>query len=126
MSGLIRIGPAAYELDFSCVDRGAGEILAVGAGTDVNNRRVHAFVQAFVGEPYVGIEVGEGDERVLFEPRLDVPLLFTFHQDILRFENVDFVTNLDVENSTYTPAGMGSVVINCVSFETVLPPAAQS
>lgn len=121
-SGLIRIGPAAYELVFSCVDRGAGEILAVGVGTDINGKRVHAFVQAFVGEPYVGVEVGEGEEKVLFEPRLDVPLLFTFHQDILRFETVDFVTDLDVDNATFTPAGMGSLVVNCASFETSLPP----
>ena len=83
--GLVRVGPSAYDLVFTCVDGGAGEILAVGVGRDINNKPVEAFVQAFVGEPYVGLKVGDEGEEVLFEPRLGVLLDFTFGHDIVRF-----------------------------------------
>ena len=119
--GLIRIGPSAYDLTFNCVDQGANEVLAVGVGTDANGKNVHAFVQAFVGESYVGVEVGDDISSMLFEPRLEVPLEFTFQHDILRFDTVEFVTDLDVDTATYTPAGTGSVVIECNSYETELP-----
>ncbi len=119
--GLVRVGPAAYDLVFTCVDGGAGEILAAGVGRDVNNKPVHAFVQAYVGEPYVGLEVGEEGEEVLFEPRLGVLLDFTFEHDIIRFDNVDFVTELNIETGEYTPAGIGSVVVECRSYETKIP-----
>ncbi|MDE0701014.1 MAG: hypothetical protein F4Y27_00600 [Acidimicrobiaceae bacterium] len=119
--GLVRVGPSAYDLVFSCVDGGAGEILAAGVGRDVNNKPVHAFVQAYVGEPYIGLEVGEEGEEVLFEPRLGVLLDFTFEHDIIRFDNVDFVTELNIETGEYTPAGIGSVVVECRSYETEIP-----
>ena len=119
--GLVRVGPSAYDLVFTCVDGGAGEILAAGVGRDVNNKPVHAFVQAFVGEPYVGLEVGNPGEEVLFEPRLGVLLEFTFQHDIVRFDNVDFITGLDIETGEYTPAGIGSVVVECRSYETEIP-----
>ena len=119
--GLVRVGPSAYDLVFTCVDGGAGEILAVGVGRDVNNKPVHAFVQAFVGEPYVGLKVGDEGEEVLFEPRLGVLLDFTFGHDIVRFDNVDFVTDLNIDTGEYTPAGIGSVVVECRSYEAELP-----
>ncbi|MCQ3808479.1 MAG: hypothetical protein OXB92_04220 [Acidimicrobiaceae bacterium] len=119
--GLVRIGPSAYNLVFTCVDRGAGEILAVGVGRDVNNKPVEAFVQAFVAEPYIGVEVGDPDETVRFEPRLGALLDFTFDHDIVRFDEVDFVTDLDIETGDFTPAGIGSVVVECRSYETEIP-----
>ena len=119
--GLVRVGPVAYDLVFSCVDGGEGEILAAGVGRDVNNKPVHAFVQAYVGEPYVGLEVGEEGEEVLFEPRLGALLDFTFDHDVIRFDNVDFVAELDIETGEYTPAGIGSVVVECRSYTTKIP-----
>lgn len=119
--GIVRIGPSAYDLVFTCVDGGAGEILAVGVGRDVNNKPVQAFVQAFLAEPYIGLEVGEQVEKVRFEPRLGVPLGFTFNHDIVRFDNVDFVTDLNIDTGEFTPAGIGSVVVECRSYETEIP-----
>ncbi len=119
--GLVRIGPSAYDLVFTCVDGGAGEILAVGVGRDINDKPVQAFVQAFVAEPYVGVEVGEQDDNVRFEPRLGGLLDFTFDHDIVRFDNVDFVSDLNIETGAFTPAGIGSVVVECRSYETELP-----
>lgn len=119
--GLVRIGPSAYDLVFSCVDRGAGEVLAVGIGRDINNKPVEAFVQAFLAEPYIGLLVGDGDEQVLFEPRLGAPLVFTFEGDIVRFDTVDFVSDLDLNSGEFTPAGIGSVVVECRSYERAVP-----
>lgn len=119
--GLVRIGPAAYDLVFSCVDRGAGEVLAVGIGRDINDKPVEAFVQAFVAEPYIGVLVGGAGEQVLFEPRLGVPLDFSFEYDIVRFDSVDFVSDLDLNSGEFTPAGIGSVVVECRSYERTVP-----
>lgn len=122
--GLVRVGPSAYDLVITCVDRGAGEILAAGIGRDVNQKPVQAFVQAFVGAPYVGVQVGDESEQVLFEPRLGVLLESAFQHDIVRFDKVDFVTDLNIDTSEYTPAGIGSVVVECRSYETELPDGA--
>ena len=51
-------------------------------------------------------------------------LNFTFDHDIVRFDNVDFVTDLNVETGEFTPAGIGSVVVECRSYETELPAGA--
>ncbi len=119
--GLVRVGPSVYDLVFACVDSGAGELLAVGVGRDQNDKPVRAFVRAHVAEPYIGVEVGEEGEEVLFEPRLGVLLDFTFQHDIVRFDDVDFVAGLNIDNGEHTPAGMGSVVVECRSYETGLP-----
>lgn len=121
--GLVRIGPSAYDLTFTCIAPGAGEILAVGLGTDVNGRRVESYVQAYVGEPFVGVVVGEGDNAVRFEPRIDRRLEFDLVDDVLRFDDVDFVSDLDLETGEFTPAGVGSVVVECRSYEEELPPS---
>ena len=120
--GLIRIGPAAYDLDFTCIAQGAGEVLAVGFGTDVNGKRVEAWVQAFLSDPYVDLKVGEGDEEVVFQPRLEGVLEFDLVDDVLRFPVVDFVTDLDLETGEFTPAGVGSVVVECRIYDDELPP----
>lgn len=127
--GLIRIGPSAYDLTFTCFETAASgdsseDILAVGVGRDVNNKRVQAFVQASVSEPYIGVsvgEAGEAGEAVRFEPRLGAPLEFTFDHNVVRFAEVDFVTDLDIETGQFTPAGTGSVVIECRSYATGTP-----
>ncbi|NIV55700.1 MAG: hypothetical protein GWN48_09095 [Actinobacteria bacterium] len=121
-AGLIRIGPASYDLDVTCIAPGAGELLAVGVGRDVNDKPVEAFVQAFLGEPYVGLRVGTGQEEVLFESRLEGVLEFSIADDVLRFPEVDFVTDLDLVSGEFTPAGLGSVVIECRAYEDELPP----
>ena len=121
--GLVRIGPSAYDLTFTCIAPGAGEILAVGVGTDINGRRVESYVQAYVGEPFVGVVVGEGAEAVRFEPRIDRRLDFDLVDDVLRFDDVDFVSDLDLQTGAFTPAGVGSVVVECRSYEDELPPS---
>ena len=120
-SAVIEIGPALYELDAVCAAGGAGEVEVAVVGTDVNGRRVVGLVRAFLGEPYVGIQVGEGDEAVLFEPRLEGVLPFEVEGAAVSFPEVDFVTGLDLETGEFVPAGLGTVTVECLEFERELP-----
>ncbi|MEQ8843184.1 MAG: hypothetical protein RIB98_19580 [Acidimicrobiales bacterium] len=117
----IEIGPATYELDALCAAGGAGEVEVAVEGVDVNGRRVIGLIRAYLGEPYIGLQVGEGANAVLFEPRLEGVLPFELVDDVLEFEEVDFVTALDLETGEFTPAGLGTVVVECRSFVRELP-----
>lgn len=121
---VVRIGPARYDLAAICAAPGAGEVQVALSGTDVNGRPVAGYVQAFLGEPYIGMQVGEGDRAVLFESRLDDALTFEFANDILTFPEVHFVSGLDLETAEFTPAGVGSVAVECDDYERELPPSA--
>lgn len=123
-SAVVRIGPARYDLSALCAAPGAGEVQVALSGTDVNGRVVAGYVQAFLGEPYIGMQVGEGDRAVLFESRLDESLTFEFANDILTFPEVHFVSGLDLDTAEFTPAGVGSVAVECAEYERELPPSA--
>jgi hypothetical protein len=123
-AAVVRIGPARYDLEARCAAPGAGEVQVALTGTDVNGLPVVGYVQAFLGEPYVGMQVGEGREAVLYESRLDEVLDFELANDILTFAEVDFVSGLDLESGAFTPAGIGSVAVECRGYERELPPTA--
>lgn len=121
-SAVIEIGPAVYELDAVCASGGASEIRVAVSGDDVNGRRVVGLVHAFEAEPYVGLRVGEGEAAVLFESRFDRGLLeFELVDDVLVFDDVDFVSGLDLETGEFVPAGLGSVSVECRGFVRELP-----
>ena len=120
-TAVIEIGPAIYELDAICAAGGAGEVEVALAGEDVNGRRVVGLVRAFLGEPYVGLQVGEAANAVLFEPRLEGVLPVEFVDDVLEFSEVDFVTELDLSTGEFVPAGIGTVAVECRGYERVLP-----
>ncbi|MDW3220188.1 MAG: hypothetical protein R8F63_16370 [Acidimicrobiales bacterium] len=121
-SALVRIGPARYEFDAVCAAGGAGEIEVAVTGEDVNGLPVIGYVRAFLGEPYVSLQVGVGADAVLFEPRLEGTLPFELTDDGVTFPEVDFVTDLDLETGEFTPAGIGAVDVACVDFVRTLPP----
>ena len=120
-SAIIEIGPARYELDAVCAAGGAGEVEVAVNGLDVNGFRVVGLIRAFLGEPYIGLQVGEDDEAVLFEPRLEGVLPFELVDDVLEFPQVDFVTELDLATGEFVPAGIGSVTVECLAFARELP-----
>ena len=91
-------------------------------GADVNGLPVVGYVRAFLGAPYVALQVGEGPEAVLFEPRLEGTLPFDLTDVGVTFEEVDFVTELDLESGEFTPAGIGSVYVACLDYVRALPP----
>ena len=120
-AAVIEIGPARYDLEAVCAAGGAGEVEVALAGVDVNGLRVVGLVRAFVGEPYIGLQVGEGDDAVLFEPRLEGVLPFELEDGVLDFPEVDFVTELDLTTGEFVPAGLGSITVECNSFVRELP-----
>lgn len=121
--GLVEVGDAQYSLAFDCHAPGAGEILAVGLGTDPGSGdRIEVYLQAFLAEPYLGIRVEKPDATtLLYEAALDRPLEFVLENDVLRADGVELVTDLDLEARTGTPAGPGSIVIECREYLTDLP-----
>lgn len=121
-SAVIRIGPARYELDAICAAGGAGEVEVSVAGTDVNGLPVVGYVRAFLGEPYVSLQVGTGAGAKLFEPRLEGTLPFELTDRGVTFAEVDFVTGLDLETGDFTPAGIGAVDVVCEDYVRSLPP----
>lgn len=120
-SAVVEIGPARYELDAVCAAGGAGEVEVAVEGVDVNGLRVVGLIRAFLGEPYIGMQVGEGDDAVLFEPRLEGVISFELVDDMLEFPEVDFVTELDLATGDFVPAGIGSVAVECLDFVRELP-----
>ncbi len=120
-SAVIEIGPAVYELDAVCVAGGASEVDVAVNGLDVNGKPVIGLVRAFEAEPYIGLRVGDDDEAVLFEPRLGGVLAFELVDGVLEFPEVDFVSELELATGSFVPAGLGSVTVECRSFERELP-----
>lgn len=119
----ILIGPARYDLTAVCASGGAGEVEVSLVGVDVNGLPVVGYVRAFLREPYVSLQVGEGETAVLFEPRLEGVLPFELTDGGLEFPEVEFVTELDLESGEFVPAGVGSVEVECRSYDRELPPA---
>ncbi|MEM7139485.1 MAG: hypothetical protein AAF548_00530 [Actinomycetota bacterium] len=120
-TALIRIGPARYELEAVCAAGGAGEIEVSAAGSDVNGLPAAAYIRAFLTDPYVSLLVGEGDDAVFFEPRIDRVLDVELTDDGVRMAEVDFVSGLDLSTGDFTPAGLGAVEVICQGYERALP-----
>jgi len=120
-SAVVTIGPARYELDALCAAGGAGEIAVRLEGFDANGRPVVGLVQAFIGEPYIGLQVGEGDEAVFFEPRFEGVLEFELVDNVVEFADVDFVTELDLATGEFVPAGLGTARVECLDYVRELP-----
>lgn len=121
-TGTVTVGDDTYEIVVTCIAPGAGEVLAVGVGESDTGERVEAYVQAFLGEPYIGLEVG----GVRIEPSFDGPLDLYLQDDAIRASAIRFVSDLDIETGDGTFVGLGAVDIRCASYgdEADLPPTA--
>ena len=119
--GMIRIRDTIYELTVTCYAAGAGEVLAIGVGTaPETGEPVEAWVQAYLGSPYVGLRIGSG-EGSLIESSFDGSLDLYLHDDRIRASAIRFVRELDLETGLGEPAGVGQIEIDCVHYETELP-----
>ncbi len=119
-TGTITIGDDVYELAITCIAPGAGEVLAVGVGESADGERVEAYVQAFLGEPYVGVTVGS----TLLESNFDGSLDLYLQDDWIRASSIRFVTDLDLETGDGEFVGLGSIEIRCEAYDEDLPPTA--
>jgi hypothetical protein len=120
-NGKVVIGDTTYEFVMTCYAPGTGAVVAVGNGTDpVSGRATRALVQAFFGDPYVGVTIGNNE--TVFEPSLDESIDLYYQQDVVRGGAIQFVKNLDLQARTGEPAGLGSVTVSCANYRPGLPP----
>ena len=113
--GTVEIGDTVYEFAVSCEELGAGEVIVVGAGEDPDSGgAVELYVQAFLGDPYIGLRLEDG---TLFEPSLLEGSLDLYVQDdVIRASAIRFVKDLDLETGAATEVGFGELEIHCYEY----------
>lgn len=120
-TGMIRVGDTVYDLTVTCYAAGAGEVLAIGVGTAPGTGEVvEAYVQAYIGEPYVGLRVGTGEDA-LIESTLEGSLDLYLQENRIRASAIRFVRGLDLATGAGEPAGVGQIEIECRHYEDESP-----
>ena len=120
--GTVEIGETVYRFTVTCQERGAGEVVVIGAGDDPDaDGLVKLYVQASLSDPYIGLELGDGITRI--EPSLDLdsPLDLYVQDDVIRASAIRFVRDLQLETGEATDVGFGQLEIHCYSYENELP-----
>lgn len=124
----VTIGDVGYDFVVDCYDAGAGSVVVVGAGEEPvaalptegdEPRDTHIFVQAFLGDSYIGVTVTEGDDEpeVVYEASLDDALDLVLEDDVIAADSFTFVRDLDLANGSSTPAGEGTLRVTCGRYE---------
>jgi len=117
--GTAKIGDAQYEFAVACHDRGAGDVVVLGAGDDpVSGGLVELYLEASFVDPYVGLRLADG---TLIEPSLDSPLDLYLQDDVIRASAIRFVQDLNLETGEATEVGFGEFEIHCRSYERESP-----
>ena len=117
--GTVEIGETHYQLAVTCQELGAGEVVVVGAGDDpVSGEVVEIYLQAFLGDPYVGLRLADG---TLIEPSLDSQLDLYLQDDVIRASAIRFVQDLDLETGSASEVGFGELEIHCYEYSNELP-----
>ena len=116
-SGVVTVGDDSYDLAVTCIAPGAGELLAVGIGETPAGEQVKAYVQAFIGSPYIGLEVGD----TLLESSFDGTLDLYLQDDQIRASAIRFVTDLDLDTGESRFVGVGTIDITCDAYDDELP-----
>ena len=116
--GHVTVGSVQYDFAFECWAAGAGDILALGVGEDPeSNEPTQAIVQAFFGQAYVSVLIG--DSRVV-ELAIDQPADLFVQSDTIRGSALRFV---DAEGAAGVgeSLGLGTVTVECEGFAPGLP-----
>ena len=117
--GTVEVGEILYEFAVTCQERGAGEVVVIGAGDDpVSGDLVELYVQASLVDPYVGLRLPDG---TWLEPSLDSPLDVYLQDDVIRASAIRFVQDLDLETGSATEVGFGELEIHCYEYTNELP-----
>ena len=117
--GTVEVGETAYQFAVTCQERGAGEVVVIGAGDDpASGGLVELYVQASLAEPYVGMRLPDG---TWLEPSLDSSLDLYLQDDVIRASAIRFVQDLDLETGTATEVGFGELEIHCYEYANELP-----
>ncbi len=115
--GLLTIDDRAFDLTADCFAPGAGELLVLAVGVDAEGTEVQVYVEAFLGAPYLAVEL-DGE---LLEPSIERPIEFLIDGDVIRADDVVLVGDLDLETGDATDAGLGTLVIECRDYLDELP-----
>ena len=117
--GTVEIGDTRYQFAVTCHELGAGEVVVIGAGDDpVSGGLVELYLQAFLGDPYIGLRLADG---TLIEPSLESPLDLYLQDDVVRASAIRFVRDLDLATGTATEVGFGELEIHCYDYSNELP-----
>ena len=117
--GTVEIGETHYQFAVTCHELGAGEVVVTGAGDDpVSGGLVELYLQAFLGDPYIGLRLADG---TLIEPSLDSPLDLYLQDDVIRASAIRFVQDLDLDTGSATEVGFGELEIHCYEYTNELP-----
>ena len=117
--GTVEVGETAYQFAVTCQERGAGEVVVIGAGDDpVSGGLVELYVQASLADPYVGLRLPDG---TWLEPSLDSSLDLYLQNDVIRGSAIRFVQDLDLETGSATEVGFGELEIHCYEYDNELP-----
>ncbi len=120
--GEIIIGEDTWEFVFECYAAGAGDVLALGLGSETDGAQTQAVVQAFLGAAYVAVLIGE--DRVL-ELAIDRPAELFVQGNLIRGSALRFV-DADGASGVGESLGLGTVHIDCDSFAPGLPEGYQT
>ena len=117
-TGFVTVDSVQYDFAFECWAAGAGDILALGVGEDgQSGETTQAIVQAFFGEAYVSVLIG--DERVIELSSTEPADLFV-QSDTIRGSALRFVES-DGEPGVGEALGLGNVTVECAGFAPGLP-----
>jgi len=114
---LLTIDDRAFDLTADCFAPGAGELLVLAVGTDAEGGEVQVYAEAFLAGPYLAVRV----DGALLEPSIEVPFEFSIDGDVVRADDVALVRDLDLESGESTPAGVGTLVVECRAYLDELP-----
>ncbi len=116
--GSISVGNIQYDFAFECYAAGAGDILALGVGEDpTSNLPTQAIVQAFLGQPYVAVLIGQDD---VVELAIDQPAELFVQDDAIQGSALRFVDTGE-SAGVGDPLGLGTVSVACRGFAPGLP-----
>jgi hypothetical protein len=130
----VTIAEATYDFEVTCYDAGAGSVIAVGTGTvpdpSGEARESRVFVQASLGDPYIGVTVEQSDpededgaaSEEVFEAAIDESFDLLLEDDVVAAGEIEFVRNMDLTTGEGEPAGVGSVRVTCGGYEQGGPP----
>jgi hypothetical protein len=110
--GLLTIDDRAFDLVADCFAPGAGEVLVLAIGDNVE-----VYVEAFLGSPYLAIQI----DGWLLEPSIDRPFEFSIDGNIVRAGEILLVRDLDLASGESTAAGTGTLVVECRTYLDELP-----
>jgi len=117
--GTAKVGDVQYEFAVTCHDRGAGDVVVLGAGDDpVSGGPVELYLEASFVDPYIGLRLADG---TLIEPSLESPLDLYLQDDVIRASAIRFVQDLNLETGEATEVGFGEFEIHCYSYEREPP-----